>query len=472
MHDSSWLISIGMVTMFAMFLSPTRAPAAAPRNAAPVLPPIAPLAAPPIAPPAGPPIAPPSTPPAGPPVAAPAPPVARSPAQLDALLARYDRGTPDERRTLGPEIDAAAAQRYAVFSRLYWYTDLDEAKQAARRLHRPILALRMLGDLRADLSCANSRLFRATLYANAEVSAFLRGKFVLYWSSEREVPKVTIDFGDGRKLVRTVTGNSAHYVLDAAGHVLDVLPGLYAPRVFQRELARSLALADRVRDLPDPERVNAVVAYHATAAADTDRAWQKAQGVPYAPGRQLLIGAGETESDLARAQRATMSKRVMEIPDLKKIGMVGPGELPEDDSAAWSAIGQQMWNIQRAPQRIPLPPQPGSPAIAPLVLDAASRTLVSWLHNAGPADQRATPAQLETMLGRLEQHIVADTAINQFRLRQAIHRQIVATRQLDFAALNAWIYGAVFATPSSDPWLGLRARTEFSGLPGDGVVVP
>src|SRR5690348_758379 len=117
---------------------------------------------------------------------------ARGPAGLAELLARYDRASPAERDALADDVDAVAAQRYATVSRLYWFTELDRAEAEAHRTHRPILALRMLGDLRKDLSCANSRLFRVTLYANTEVSAFLRSHFVLYWSSERAVPTVTI----------------------------------------------------------------------------------------------------------------------------------------------------------------------------------------------------------------------------------------------------------------------------------------
>ena len=115
----------------------------------------------------------------------------------------------------------------------------------------------MLGRLDEDLSCANSRLFRATLYANQDVSRFLRERFVLYWSSERPVPRVTIDYGDGRRLERTTTGNSAHYVLDEDGNVLDVLPGLYAPTAFRRELEGSLALAARVRGTARPRTCEA-----------------------------------------------------------------------------------------------------------------------------------------------------------------------------------------------------------------------
>lgn len=401
---------------------------------------------------------------------------ARGPAALEELLSQYDQTPPANRDGLAAVIDAVAGQRYATVSRLYWYTDLDRAEQAARQLHRPILALRLLGDLRDDLSCANSRLFRATLYANTEVSAFLRSHFVLYWSTERAVPTVTIDFGDGRKIVRTTTGNSAHYVLDEDGRVLDVLPGLYAPAVFEQELEKSLAFADKIRGMTGWQRLGAVAAYHAAAIDATDRAWQLAGDAQYLHGSQFLLSPGELASALARAQAATVSKMVIEVPDLRKIGMMSPGEIP-NDAAMWSAIGQKVWNIvdrNAAPTQASQGRARRRAARVPpsIMLDAASRALVAQLHNAGPAGQRATAADLDAIVARLEQHIVADTAQNQFSLRQTIHRQIVNRPDADFATLNAWIYENVFATPKADPWLGLVPRTEFTGLPGDGVVMP
>src|SRR5262245_9441622 len=78
---------------------------------------------------------------------------AQGPTALRALLARYDLTPPGaERDQLAQTIDAVAAQRYATVSRLYWYTDLDAAQEAARAQHRPILALRMLGRLDDELS--------------------------------------------------------------------------------------------------------------------------------------------------------------------------------------------------------------------------------------------------------------------------------------------------------------------------------
>src|SRR5215212_8511379 len=133
-------------------------------------------------------------------------------------------------------IDQIGAQRGCVVSRLYWYTDLAAAKAEAERMGRPILSLRMLGKLTDEFSCANSRFFRTALYANKDISQFLRVNYILHWQSVRPVPRVTIDFGDGRKLERTLTGNSAHYVLASDGTPLDVLPGLYSPLAFRQWL--------------------------------------------------------------------------------------------------------------------------------------------------------------------------------------------------------------------------------------------
>jgi hypothetical protein len=147
--------------------------------------------------------------------------------------------SPDGARDLeawSTAIDQIGAQRGCMVPRLYWYTDLAAAKVEAERTRRPILSLRMLGKLTDEFSCANSRFFRTALYSNKEISDFLRANYVLHWQSVRAVPRVTIDFGDGRKLERTLTGNSAHYVLATDGTPLDALPGLYSPLAFRQWL--------------------------------------------------------------------------------------------------------------------------------------------------------------------------------------------------------------------------------------------
>ncbi len=128
---------------------------------------------------------------------------------------------------LNAALDAVSQQKDSYLSGLYWYTDMAQARAAAHATGKPILSLRLLGKLSEEFSCANSRFFRAVLYSNTEVSKILRERFILHWQTVRPAPRVTIDFGDGRKLEGTITGNSIHYVLDAEGQALDALPGLY-----------------------------------------------------------------------------------------------------------------------------------------------------------------------------------------------------------------------------------------------------
>src|SRR5579863_8459675 len=137
------------------------------------------------------------------------------------------------------DLDALCAQKDAHTSLLYWFTDLDAAIAEARRTRRPILSLRLLGRLDEELSCANSRFFRKLLYPQPRINERLREDFVLHWQSVRPVPRVTIDFGRGRVVERTLTGNSVHLVLDSYGRPVDALPGLVAPDVFLDQLAQA-----------------------------------------------------------------------------------------------------------------------------------------------------------------------------------------------------------------------------------------
>jgi hypothetical protein len=162
------------------------------------------------------------------------------PRGLDSWIATYGAGR-------SPQLDEICAQKDAHTSRLYWFTELPAAIAEARRTERPILSLRLLGRLDEELSCANSRFFRRFLYPDPQINQALRRDFVLHWQSVRAVPRVTIDFGDGRRIERTLTGNSVHLVLDSHGRPVDALPGLLARGVFLEQLAqaRMFARADR-----------------------------------------------------------------------------------------------------------------------------------------------------------------------------------------------------------------------------------
>ena len=80
----------------------------------------------------------------------------------------------------------------------------------------------------------------------------------------RAVPKITIDFGNGKIITRTVNGNVATYICTSDGSVIDVLPGIYDQ---ERYVAALAAIRDRYSDLTsDSELLNQkLIAYHSLA---------------------------------------------------------------------------------------------------------------------------------------------------------------------------------------------------------------
>ena len=138
-----------------------------------------------------------------------------------------------ELQTMESVFDRVCAQKDCRASRLFWHTDIEAAKRRSAEEKKPILALYMLGRLDEDHSCANSRFFRSVLYSNKKISDYLRETFVLFWHNQRDLPRSTIEFPDGRRIEQTRTGNSVHYVLDSNMRVIEVMPGLVSPLSFR-----------------------------------------------------------------------------------------------------------------------------------------------------------------------------------------------------------------------------------------------
>jgi len=203
---------------------------------------------------------------------------ANGPAGLDALLTEHQdvlaKGAADPRWTrVTAAIDRVAAQKDAFSSRLYWYTDLEEAKVAAKASGKPILSLRMAGRLDRDPSGTNSQYFRNSLYADPKVSALLRERFVLHWESEAPATSVTLDFGAGQKLEQPVTDSSVHWVLDADGRPVDAIPGLAGAGAFRRELSEDADLERSLRGLTTTERASRLSKHHALKRAVESDEW-------------------------------------------------------------------------------------------------------------------------------------------------------------------------------------------------------
>jgi hypothetical protein len=333
-------------------------------------------------------------------------------------------------------IDIVSGQRDGFMSGLFWYTDLDAATAEARRTHRPVLSLRLLGRLDEELSCANSRYFRVVLYADPTVSAHLREHFVLHWSSERPAPRITIDMGDGRQMVRTITGNSVHYVLDSNGRPVDAIVGLYDAQGFLSALGESESTLEQCQTNATADCIARV---HGEQLAALRARWEQ--------GRALDITRPSYEDTLATlAQRSgatlaapsatvamamTVGKRVVETPMLRMMERTPTVVLDREPN--WTAIANRT-----------------------AVLSAQSRSLMQLKTHQANVDDTAQ---------RLAQSAVADGARNDMLYRPAIHAWFAEQSGLmTFEALNTRVYSELLLTPASDPWLGLHADDLYDGL--------
>ena len=346
-------------------------------------------------------------------------------------------------------LDSICKQKDCFASRLYWYTDFEQAKSAARVQGKPILSLRLLGRLDEDLSCANSRLFRIMLYANEQVSELLRERFVLHWQSVRPVPTLTIDFGDGRKMERTLTGNSVHYVLDSEGRVIDALPGLYGPGAFLRELTRVSSVATKLNGFrTDDERSGELSRYHQLRITELENAWLsdvKRAGLRVAPSREIPKLAGSTPPSAVKAAAAAISKAAMvERPILR-----GMSDNPKSLDSIGSDAGWLMIAGLHAEDA---------------TLDQATRALMAF------KDPSLSGVNLQRAIIALERAVAEDTVRNEYLFRARIHAWLASgSGSSDVASLNEKIYSELFLTPSWDAWLGLRPSGAYSGIDDDGV---
>jgi hypothetical protein len=309
-------------------------------------------------------------------------------------------------------LDAVCAQRDCRYSQLFWFTDLEAAKREAHRTGRPIVSLRLLGRLDEEVSCANSRFFRTMLYPDPEIATQLRDEFILHWQSVRPVPKVTIEMGDGRVIRQTITGNSAHYLLAADGHVLDVLPGMVSPALFQVQL----------RTWRETYASGAWQAYHEEAIATADAV------------RASLLLPDEDKGTKPTARAAAllaMTKSLVETPTLALL----------DPSATLRSLPSTRWE------------ELGEEEKDSVVFSKPALELMA----------RKQPLS-DAMLERLRVSVAADSILNQNELHRTVHEWFVAGEVESLDALNERVYRELFLTPLDDPWMGLDPSAAFAAM--------
>lgn len=369
---------------------------------------------------------------------------------LDALFQKYSAEiakfnssgeTTEDWKRIAFALDSVAMQKDAYASHLFWFTDLEEAKKQANAKNKPILSLRLLGNLNEEFSCANSRFFRALLYSNSDISKYLRENYVLHWKSVRPAPKVTIDFGDGRKIERTLTGNSIHYILDENGAIIDALPGLYSPSGFLKYLTTGFEINKTIDNAPKDQKEIVALRYRKMMFDDIKTKRNKS----VAAAKVTLTEPKDGNSALDAMPRAT-AKMITEMTILRDIYDNFSRFEPRINLDDWKKLSKLYAGATK--------------------VDDASVAFIKRQN----AKTDLTDAQFTSLLTNLVNYVALDTTRNDFLFHTKLYEMLNQTNPTDLEAFNSKVYAELFKTPDSDKWLGLYNTDVYTALDGNGII--
>ncbi len=391
-------------------------------------------------------------------------------AGLDALFAKYGTQIKHYSETgeksgewtrIASAIDNVAMQKDAYASRLFWLTDLEEAKRLSKETGKPILSLRLLGNLNEDFSCANSRFFRAVLYPNAQISEYLRNNYILHWQSVRPAPRITIDFGDGRKLERTVTGNSIHYVLDENGTVVNALPGLYSPAEFSRFLVSSFMWLVQARDF-EADRIKSL---NGEKVIEKRRAFLKNMREREFSDLSRQVNSKAFPLKIKFDKKAKAKREFEEMPTAIEVAPRAVTKMVMTESNFLDNIlpditkyGAEQIDFESWRKIAQLSSENGK-------LDSNS---LAFIRNQ-TGKNNLSRQQFDALVAKLEDLIALDTVRNDFLMRPTLLVWLNKDLDKDVDALNKKVYDELFLTPNEDKWLGLYAPDIYTALDGNGI---
>lgn len=279
-----------------------------------------------------------------------------------------------------------------------WFASLPDALAEAKRTGKPILLLSMFGRLDEDMPCANARTLRATLFKDPEFKKFVTYEAIPAWEMVRAVPKVVIDFGDGKKIQRTVRGNAVMYLLNSDGKVIDAFPGVYAAHAFLPEIRTSIETLAHAN-------APSVIAYH------------KAHG------------------KMVRASLTTLGKMVVESPTLD---MIGARPFAGAESTMKPSTPEQALFLQAAKQITDL-------SLRPMRVDEVVLTVT------GRPMEGRKPEDIANEI------IENDSLTNMTRVRPVVHLWLASRKDLPTPeeARDA-VLETILKIPYKDPYFGLR----------------
>lgn len=321
--------------------------------------------------------------------------------------------------------DEVCLQKDARYSGLYWHRSLDDALAVAQKERKPVLSLRLLGNLTDELSCANSRFFRTALYPSPAVRETLSKQFVLHWESVRPVPIITIDLPEGRQIKQTITGNSLHLVLDWRGRPIDVLPGLYGAGEFNRQLEACHKVAAEFSELSSSDFAKRAPEFHRQRIVEAKRTlatWE----APSESFLSLVNSVDGTPTETQWAQLAALYQTESTPAGNARVAVTDKGRVARNPNARAA----------------------GALAMTKIVVELP----------------------MFAGMKKLTESIAMDTVKNEFALHRAIHEHMAQHPALVREELVTYVYASVFLSPLNDPWYGLSQPDVYAALPNNGRI--
>ena len=232
------------------------------------------------------------------------------------------------------------------------------------------------------------------LFSSDAVAKAMADQFEPVWVSVRDVPLVTIDFGGGKTITRTLNGNVATYALHPDGTVLDILPGIYQPEEYVKQL-QQLHWLHRYVYFPGKDKpADRLAAYHKQQAE--------------------LLADGKEPGKFDFNPMAAVSKARIENP-VKFVIAGKPPAKPEKAN------------------------------------DPAQIAVQQYAQATGPKPAESKAA--ETLRGWKE--MAEDTKLNETAHRKAIHGHLAKAGSVQPKDMTKWLYKEVLHADLDDPYLGL-----------------
>lgn len=246
------------------------------------------------------------------------------------------------------------------------------------------------------------------LFSNDQVVWMIHESFEPVWESVRPVPILTLDFGNGHTITRTLHGNVVTSVCTADGKTLDALPGLYETKTFVEQLNQLWLLHGWLEKKPAAERESAWRDYHHT---------QSAALMKNLPPGQF------TAMDFSKDRIERSAKRLM-------INFVPPNteKVTPDKKEAPQAKADRGKGLVEFPAK---------------ALLTGSRST----EGAARPDRDQDVSQWK--------ELVQDTQMNETLRRLAIHVKFSSGAPSAPAGLTRWLYADVLHADLDDPYLGL-----------------